>query len=176
MENSARYSPRSTRRNASFDSGPRNRVTFDTVDVIVTPQYFEVAGRRWPTSELVGLRTARGPFDQLTVRAVAASGVSLLAVFAALSFGNGMGRLGPAAYVVMGAAALVPVLLGVIGNRTRPRVYELWGDYRGMSVRLFVSDSERQYGQVARALVRAQEMAKLGGVRPPVSSLNPYGM
>ncbi len=45
-----------------------------------------------------------------------------------------------------------------------------------MSVRLFVSDSERQYGQVSRALLRAQEMAKLGGVRAPVSSINPYAM
>lgn len=176
MENSARYSPRSTRRYASSGAGPRNRVAFDAAAVIVTPQYFEVGGRRWPTGELLGLRTVRGPFDQLTVRAVAASGVSLLAVFAALSFGNGMHALSPAAYVVMGAAAFVPMLLGVVGNRTRPRVYELWGDYQGMSVRLFVSDSERQYGQVSRALVRAQEMAKLGGVQPPVSSINPYAM
>lgn len=176
MENSARYSPRSTRRYASPGIAPHSRVAFDAAAVIVTPQYFEVGGRRWPTSELVALRTVRGPFDQLTVRAVAASGVSLLAVFAALSFGNGMHALGPAAYVVMGAAAFVPMLLGVIGNRTRPRVFELWGDYQGMSVRLFVSDSERQYGQVSRALLRAQEMAKLGGVRPPVSSINPYAL
>ncbi|MDP9799807.1 hypothetical protein J2S43_008319 [Catenuloplanes nepalensis] len=176
MENSARHSPRSTRRNASSGAAPRSRVAFEAADVIVTPEYFEVAGRRWPTSELAGLRTVRGPFDQLTVRAVAASGVSLLAIFAALSFGNGLQALGPAAFVVMGAAAFVPMLLGVVGNRTRPRVYELWGDYQGMTVRLFVSDSERQYGQISRALVRAQEIAKLGGVRAPVSSINPYGM
>jgi hypothetical protein len=176
MENSARYSPRSTRRNSSAGFAPHSRVAFDTADVIVTPQYFEVAGRRWPTSELVGLRTVRGPFDRLTVRAVMASGVSLLAVFAALSFGNGLQQIGPVAYLVMGAAALVPTLLGVIGNRTRPRVFELWGDYQGMSVRLFVSDNERQYGQISRALVRAQEMATLGGVREPVSSINPYLM
>lgn len=30
----------------------------------------------------------------------------------------------------MGAAAFVPMLLGVVGNRTRPRVFELWGDYQ----------------------------------------------
>ncbi|MDR7278813.1 DUF6232 family protein [Catenuloplanes atrovinosus] len=151
-------------------------MAFETADVIVTPEYFEVGGRRWPTSELAGLRTVRGPFDRLTVRAVAASGVSLLAVFAALSFGNGLQGLGPATYVVLGAAALVPMLLGVVGNRTRPRVWELWGDYHGMTVRLFVSDNERQYGQISRALVRAQEVAKLGAVRAPVSSIDPYSM
>ncbi len=30
----------------------------------------------------------------------------------------------------------------------RPRAYELWGDYRGMTVLLFSSDEEREYGQV----------------------------
>ena len=52
--------------------------------------------------------------------------------------------------------------------------WELWGDFRGMTVLLFSSDEERQYGQVTRAILRAQEAERMGGVEAPVASIIPW--
>ena len=65
----------------------------------------------------------------------------------------------------------MPIALVSFGHRMRPRAYELWGDYRGMTVLLFSSDEEREYGQVTRALLRAQEVDRMGGVGSPVSNV-----
>ena len=68
----------------------------------------------------------------------------------------------------------MPIALVGIGRRLRPRPWELWGDFRGMTVLLFSSDEERQYGQVTRAILRAQEAERMGGVEAPVASIIPW--
>lgn len=137
--------------------------------ILVTSEAFVVAGRRFPVRDLSNLRTARGPHDRLTMRSVLVTGAILGSVGVALSFSGA--RLSPMAFLLLGAAAFVPIALVSFGHRLRPRAYELWGDYRGMTVLLFSSDEEREYGQVTRALLRAQEADRMGGMSSPVSNV-----
>ncbi|GAB2935863.1 hypothetical protein GCM10027280_24750 [Micromonospora polyrhachis] len=137
--------------------------------ICVTSTWFTVGGNRYPVSELSELHTARGPHDRLTVRAVGVTGVLLAAIGITLGYTGGLYRLTALAYLTLGILTLVPVLLAVAGNRWRPPAYELWGTYRGTTTLLFTSDQEREFGQVTRALVRAREVARLGGLADPVA-------
>lgn len=140
--------------------------------ILVTSEAFVVAGRRFPVRDLSNLRTARGPHDRLTMRSVLVTGAVLGSVGIALSFSGA--RMSPTAFLLLGAAAFVPIALVSFGHRIRPRAYELWGDYRGMTVLLFSSDEEREYGQVTRALLRAQEADRFGGIAQPMSTIYPW--
>jgi len=126
----------------------------------VTGRWFIVGSRRYDVTELSHLRTVRGRHDPLTTRAVVTTGVVLAAV---------------GAVMIGSTALLVPLVLAWLGYRLRPRPFELWADYRGTTIQLFSSDSEREYGQVCRALVRAREIARLGGTRDPWASIDPWG-
>ncbi|HEY8534608.1 MAG TPA: DUF6232 family protein [Micromonospora sp.] len=134
----------------------------------VTPEWFVVAGRRFPVRELSNLRTTRGAPDRFTVRAVTATALVLVAVGAALGY-RGLDRLNATTCLALLGAVFVPALLAWVGHRRRPRPYELWGTYRGMDTLLFRSDEERQFGQVTRALVRAREISQLGGLAEPIA-------
>lgn len=147
---------------------------YDQPGIRITSEWFTVAGRRFPVRELTNLRTARGPHDPVVVRAVVATGIVLVGIGAALSYTSDLNHLGALTYLALGAAALVPVTMAVVGQRLCPPPFELWGQYQGMTVMLFSSDQERQYGQVTRALLRAQEMSRLGGVAEPLASINPW--
>ncbi|HEX5594900.1 MAG TPA: DUF6232 family protein [Micromonosporaceae bacterium] len=138
--------------------------------ICVTTEWILVANRRLPVRELTTLQTARGPHHPLVARAVVVTGLVLAGVGAALSFTGGLARLSTSTYLALGTAAFVPVLIALIGQRLRPRAFELWAQYQGRATLVFSSDDERQYGQVSRALLRAQEMARLGGVTAPVAS------
>lgn len=141
--------------------------------VRVTSESFTVAGRHFPVVELTQLRTARGPHDPLTVRAVVVTGGVLAAIGIAFGYTGEFYRLNAATYLVVGAAAFLPVVLAFLGHRLRPPTYELWGRYRGEMMLLFSSDQERQFGQLTRALRRAQEVARYGGVAEPVVTSPP---
>jgi uncharacterized protein DUF6232 len=138
--------------------------------ILVTPESFVVAGRRFPIRDLSNLRTSRGPNDRFTARSVVVAAAVLGAVGLALAYTGDLGGQGPVVYLLLGAAALVPIALVSARRRLRPRPWELWGDFRGVTMLLFSSDQERQFGQVTRALLRAQEAERLGGVTDPVAS------
>lgn len=140
----------------------------------VTSEAFIVAGRRFPIAELTHLQTARGPHHRLTVRAVSVTTVVVIGIGVALGYTGDLHRLPATTYVLLGLAALVPVVLAAVGHRWRPPAYELWGRYRGATVLLFSTDQERQFGQVTRALIRAREAARLGRLAHPVASDTPY--
>ena len=131
--------------------------------IVVTDQWFVVAGYRYPVSELSNLRIGRGTRHPLTVRAMVVAVVVLLGVGAALGLTGDPTDLPGATYLALAAALVAPFVLAVVGDRLRPRPYELWADYYGITVRLFYSDNEQQFGQVTRALIRAKEIASLGG-------------
>lgn len=150
------------------------QVLYRQPGLCVTTDRFVVAGKQYPVTELTRLRTARGPHDSLTARTVVVTGAVLATVGMALGLTRDLSQVGPPAFLALGAAAAVPVLLAAVGQRLRPRSYELWGEYQGMTVLLFSTDHERQYGQVTRALVRAQEMSRLGAVAEPVASADPW--
>jgi len=131
--------------------------------IVVTDQWFVVAGYRYPVSELSNLRTGRGTRHPLTVRAIVVTVVVLLGLAATLGLTGDPTDLPAGTYLAIAAALIAPFVLAVIGDRLSPRAYELWADYYGITVRLFYSDNEQQYGQVTRALLRAKEIASLGG-------------
>ncbi|WP_246278101.1 DUF6232 family protein [Phytohabitans rumicis] len=142
----------------------------------MTKDWFIVAGRRFPVGELRQLRTARGPHHQLTIRWVTVTAIVLGGIGITLGLTTELNRLSAQTYLALTAVAFVPFVVATLGHRLRPRAFELWGEFRGMTVLLFSSDEERQYGQVTRALVRAQEAARLGGIGDPVVSMNVWRM
>lgn len=137
--------------------------------ICVTADWFVVAGRRFAIRDLTELRTARGARDRLTGRLVAVTVVILSAIAVTIGFTQGLAEVSAAAYFAMLVAAFVPVGLGWLGDKVRPRSYELWGRHEGLLVLLFSTDEERQYGQVSRALMRAREMSRLAGLSEPVT-------
>lgn len=141
--------------------------------VCVTSESFTVAGRRFAVGELTQLKTARGPHDPLTVRAVVVTGGVLVVIGIAFGYTGEFYRLNAATYLALGAAAFLPVLLAFLGHKLRPPTFELWGRYRGEMMLLFSSDQERQFGQLTRALRRAQEVARYGGVAESVATSSP---
>jgi hypothetical protein len=142
--------------------------------ISVTTELFIVGGRRFPITELTDLRTARGPHDPLTVRAVMVTGVVLAGIGLALGYTGGIYQLTAMSYLSLGVAALVPVVLAAAGHRLRPPAYELWGRYQGVTLLLFTSDHEREFGQVTRALLRAREAVRFGGMGQPLASGQPW--
>ncbi|MEV4756156.1 DUF6232 family protein [Micromonospora sp. NPDC049559] len=142
--------------------------------ISVTTESFTVGTRRFPIEDLADLRTARGPHDRLTVRAVAVTGTVLGGLGLVLGYSGGLYHLTAVAYLTLGIAAFVPILLAVAGHRLRPPAYELWGCYQGVTMLLFSSDQEREFGQVTRALLRAREAARFGGLAAPLASTEPW--
>jgi Family of unknown function (DUF6232) len=132
-----------------------------------------VADRRYDITEMSRLRTARGPRHPLITRSLAVSGVVVAAVGVALAT-TGAHPATAATYAAAGAVVLVPLTMAAVSHRMRPRHFELWADYRGIATRLLVSDSERQYNQICRALVRAREQARLGPAYDPWPALDPW--
>lgn len=165
------YAARPTARSVDADRLPP---LYRRPGILVTNEAFVIAGRRFPIRDLSNLRTARGPQDRVTARAVLVAAATLAVVGLAVGATSDLTAHGPIVYLMLGVAAFVPIAVVGIGRRLRPRSWELWGDFRGMTVLLFSSDEERQYGQVTRAILRAQEAERMGGITDPVASINPW--
>ena len=153
---------------------PASLALYDRPGIRVTSEWFTVASRRFRVGELTDLHTARGPREPVVVRALVAAAVVLVGIGAVLGFTSDVNRINALTYLMLGVTASVPVAVALLGQRLRPPPFELWGRYRGMTLLLFSSDDERQYGQVTRALLRAQEVARLGGVAEPVAASDPW--
>ncbi|HYN95959.1 MAG TPA: DUF6232 family protein [Pilimelia sp.] len=128
----------------------------------VTDEWFTVGGFPYPVYELSNLRTARGLRHPFTIRAMVVTTVVLLGIAATLGLLGNPAQLPGGTYLAIASAFIAPFLFAAIGERIWPRSWELWADYYGITVRLFLTDSEQQYGQVTRALLRAKEIARLG--------------
>lgn len=128
----------------------------------VTWEWLVINGFHYPVVELRNLRSARGARHPAAVRAILVSMVALLGLAATLGLAEQPAGFSGGTYLAMGAAFVVPFLLAAVGDRVRPRGWELWADYYGITVRLLLIDNEHQYGQITRALLRAKEIARLG--------------
>ena len=135
---------------------------YKQLGIEVTEEWFVVGGYYYPVAELHNLRTARGPRHAYTARAMVVTTVGFLGLAAAMGLAGNAVDVAGGTYLAMAAAFVAPFLLAAVGERLWPRTWELWADYFGITVRLLVTDSEHQYGQVTRALLRAQEIARLG--------------
>lgn len=128
----------------------------------VTREQLVIDGFHYPVIELRNLRIARGARHPITVRAAVITMVVFLGLAATLGLAANPAEVSGGTYAAMGAAFVVPFVLAVLGERLRPRAWELWADHYGITVLLFLTRDERQYGQVTRALLRAKEIARLG--------------
>lgn len=146
------------------------RALFDAPGIRVTTESFTVAGRGFALGELTELRTARAPRDPLAFRVVATCAAIWCAVGLYIGYEDSTHRHGVLTYLVLGGSATVPALVALALGRLRPPDYELWARYRGRQTLLFRTDQERQFGQVTRALLRAREAARLGGLAEPVAT------
>jgi hypothetical protein len=142
----------------------------------VTYEWFIVAGRAYAVTELTQLRTVRGGRDPFASRAMVTAGILMTGTAVLVTVAKDTAPLGPRTYLAIGAAAALLFLLATVGYRMRPRSFELWAEYRGRTVRLFCTASERQYGQATRALLRAREMQQLGPARDPWAHLDPVAL
>ncbi|MEV0734137.1 DUF6232 family protein [Polymorphospora sp. NPDC050346] len=136
----------------------------------ITTEWFVIGKRRYPIWELTNLRTGRGRRDPLIVRSMLVTAAVVAGIGVTLGFVRELHTISPATYLALGAAAMVPMLTAAVGYRLRPRPYELWADIRGRAVMVFSTDQERVYGQVSRALLRAKEAARYGGIADPMAA------
>ncbi len=132
-----------------------------TAEICVTTKWCTAGGTRYPIAGLAMLGLRRGPRHTRGGRKVIGLvAVTVVLILAALAIGSGWTRqiwvaLG-AALVATAAVTALPALLG----RALHRPYEIWARYEDTPVLLFVTDDAEQYGQVARALVRARELVQ----------------
>jgi hypothetical protein len=159
---------------AGIPTGRSRAALYRQAGILVTHEVFEVGDRRYPVADLSRLHTVRGRRDRLTVRAVVLTGAVLIAVGTGLSFTRHPGGLSALTYLALLVGAFVPPTLAMIGSRVRPRSFELWGCYQGTTLPLFVTDDERRYGQVTRALLRAVQARRPGVLADPWASFDPW--
>lgn len=131
--------------------------------ICVTASWCVVDGSsRYPIGELDLLGVSRGDRGALHARKmvwISAVAVALLLVGVAISQGWTR-HLGPAVAVAAIGTVALTIMPAALGRVFR-RPYEIWAEYRGAEVRLFATEDREQYGQVARALVRARELHTL---------------
>ncbi len=132
---------------------PPDDVTFlDRNGIRITGNWFAITGRRYAVGDLSEIWTVTGPRNPLARNAFLAAG--LVAVVGAISspyLDTG------AAWVGVLAILAIPLSVGLIALRIRPRPQSLWARYRGRSEMLFESGDATWFFQVCRALNRARE-------------------
>lgn len=130
--------------------------------VEVTPEWMMVRGYCYPVAELSNLRTRRGPRHPFTVRTALLSTIALAGLTSVLGLVDSPVRISGRTYLSLIAALVVPMVVLLVGEMSRPRRWELWADYLGMRVRLLQTNDRDQHSQVMCALRRAMENARLG--------------
>lgn len=125
----------------------------------VTTRWCVVDRDTYPVAELTLVGAARGERDLLRVRKAAGLAV-VVAVLAVAAFAINSGRtreIWTGLAVALASAAALTALPGALSRFLR-RTFQIWALYRGSQVLLFDTADQEQYGQVARALIRAREM------------------
>jgi len=136
-----------------------DRVHYDHDGVSVTGQWLTLADKRYAVAELRNLRTVRGPYHPLATATVVVAVAFLFMVGVSWP----LIHKDAAAWLGVGAVSIVPLGMALATLRVRPRPYELWADYRGMTGPVYWSQDAHTYGQVCRALIRAREGRRNNG-------------
>jgi hypothetical protein len=127
--------------------------------ICVTATWCTVNGSRYPIFELDLLGVTRGRRDLRHGRKIVSTAVvAALLIATVVAIGSGWTRQIWAALAVATAGTVAITLLPSTVGAALRRPYEIWALYRGTEVLLFVTEDREQYGQVARALVRAREL------------------
>jgi hypothetical protein len=127
--------------------------------ICVTTRWCMVDRDRYPVAELTLVGAARGERDLLRLRKAAGLAVVVIVlVVAFVAIRSGRTReIWTALGVTVAATTALTVLPAALGRFLR-RTYQIWAHYRGAQVLLFDTADQEQYGQVARALIRAREL------------------
>jgi hypothetical protein len=125
----------------------------------VTTRTCEVNGFSFPMSELDVLGASRGRRDVLRAGKVAGLVVMVAAVVLfVVAVRRGWTSQVWIAVVAAAAGTVVITAMPAVFGWVFRRPYEIWAEFRGSQVLLFATEDAEQYGQVARALVRAREL------------------
>jgi hypothetical protein len=126
--------------------------------ICVTTRWCVVDRARYPVAELTLVGAARGERDRHGRKAVALVAVVASLVLSAIAIESGRTRgIWSALVVAAVATAALTALPGALGRFLR-RTFQIWALYRGSQVLLLDTTDPEQYGQVARALIRAREL------------------
>jgi hypothetical protein len=125
----------------------------------VTTRWCQVDYERYPVAELTLVGAARGRRDPLHARKAAGLlAVVVVLVLAIIAIRSGRTEhIWTAVGVTVAATAAITALPAALG-RFLSRPFQIWAIYRGAQVLLFDTADQEQYGQVARALIRAREL------------------
>lgn len=127
------------------------------VRICVTSLWCMVNDAQYPIAELRQLGVVRGRRDPLHLPGLVHLGLVggvLVLLVVAIANGWTANLWGAVTAAVAGTAALTVLPTALVAVLRRP--YEIWADYHGTQVFLFGTFNREQFGQVSRALVRAQ--------------------
>jgi hypothetical protein len=139
-------------------SSPRRSVTwyYRGPGVAVTNQYLLTSHDRYELAELAELGIVRGPLHPAvlisSVIAVAQTPIVIPVVAMVMT---------PLTILFAAILLVVPCVVAIVSARRWPPRMELQARYRGLTLVLFSSHDEREFGQVSRALRRAVEALPL---------------
>lgn len=120
--------------------------------ITVTGRHFSDGAYRYEIAELVDVVHTRGSIHPGVI-----VGMVIAVAEAALAIPL-VGLLKtPLAWFLAIVALLIPCLVGLVCAHRWPPQYELLALYRGRRVTLLATRSEREFGQVSRAVMRAME-------------------
>lgn len=133
----------------------RSAITYyDRNGIVVTNRSVTSGPYRYELSQLRDLRRARGTIHPGVVIGL------VTAVAEAVCVAPFVGLFhAPAAWLAVVVALSIPCFVCVFCAHRWPAQYELLADYRGRQVVLHVTRDEREFGQVARSVRRAREVA-----------------
>ena len=120
----------------------------------VTSHYFTTPSARYHMRHLKRFAQSHREADSGLKAGLITAALELVIVLPALSI------LNPSVgYALIVPALVFPFIVAFAFAKRRPVQYELLAVYRGYQVILFVTSDQQQFGQVARALLRAAEAA-----------------
>lgn len=122
----------------------------------VTSRYFTTPSARYLVRDLTRFAQSQRAAESGVNIGLITAAVEVAIVLPALSI------LSPSVGLALIVPALViPFLAAFVYSRLRPAEFELIANYRGQQqVTLFVTADQQEFGQVARALMRAAEAAR----------------
>jgi len=123
--------------------------------ITVTNRFFSINARRFKVDELTHLEQAQGPQHPGVALGLAVAGVDLVTAVPLV-----MTKLAAVALFVGAPILIAAFVLSLYSSRHWPARRELLARHRGRPVTLFATTSERDFGQVSRALIRAVESAQ----------------
>jgi hypothetical protein len=146
---------------ARFEEPGPQIVYFRQPGILVTSRQVSVGPHRYQVGQLAELMQARGSVHPGAIvgLVIAVAEAPLVALLVGV-------LQAPLAGLLAVPALLIPCLVGLVCARRWPAQYELLAWYRGGQVSLFTTRSEREFGQVSRAIRRAMEATPNEHLRP----------